>query len=141
MVVKKGGCVLVRSKTKEVALIYRPHYDDYSFPKGHMEGNETTLECAIRETIEETGCDITIINDEPIYINKYTTPKGEDVEVYYYLAEYKEEYQGFIDEKDKEICRWVSIDEVAKLLTYDNNLTMWEKVSKIVAECCALHDN
>lgn len=27
----------------------------WSFPKGHPEGNETELECALRETREETG--------------------------------------------------------------------------------------
>ena len=84
---KKGGCVLINPKDKTIAIIYRPKKNDYSFPKGHMEKGEDVLECAIRETIEETGHDTKVYSNEPIYINRYTTSSGEQVEVYFYLAE------------------------------------------------------
>ena len=35
---------------KEIALV--DQNGEYSFPKGHLEGNEKIQECAIRETIE-----------------------------------------------------------------------------------------
>lgn len=38
-----------------VALIHRPRYDDWSFPKGKQEPGEDPLNCAIREILEETG--------------------------------------------------------------------------------------
>ncbi|HEY5856356.1 MAG TPA: NUDIX hydrolase [Aldersonia sp.] len=39
----------------EVALVHRPRYDDWSFPKGKLEPGETTIVAAVRETEEETG--------------------------------------------------------------------------------------
>lgn len=82
----KGGCILVNTEEKKVALIYRKRLDDYSFPKGHIEEGESIKEGAIRETIEETMRDVELIKDEPIYLNKYITSSGEDVECYFYLA-------------------------------------------------------
>ena len=52
--VNKAGCILINPNTNQVGLIYRSKHDDYSFPKGHQEEGETVMECAIRETIEET---------------------------------------------------------------------------------------
>ena len=42
----------------EVALIHRPKYDDWSFPKGKLEENEIAIACAFREVMEETGFSI-----------------------------------------------------------------------------------
>ena len=41
MVTKKAGCFLIKKETKEIALIYRKKHNDYSFPKGHVEKNES----------------------------------------------------------------------------------------------------
>lgn len=42
----------------EVALIHRPKYDDWSFPKGKLDPGETFVQAAVREVGEETGFDI-----------------------------------------------------------------------------------
>lgn len=42
----------------EVAIIHRPKYDDWSFPKGKCEAGEDSIACAYRETVEETGFEI-----------------------------------------------------------------------------------
>ena len=132
MATKKGGCFLINRKTKQIALIFRPKKNDYSFPKGHIEEGENLKECAIRETIEETARDIKLIMEEPIYINKYTTPQGEDVEVYFYLAEDLGEYQGEIKEEDKEISEWFDIKDVRNILSYDDLIEMWDEVLPII---------
>ncbi|MBR6252776.1 MAG: NUDIX domain-containing protein [Clostridia bacterium] len=132
MATKKGGCFLINRETKQIALIFRPKKNDYSFPKGHIEEGENLKECAIRETIEETARDIKLIMEEPIYINKYTTPQGEDVEVYFYLAEDLGEYQGEIKEEDKEISEWFDIKDVRNILSYDDLIEMWDEVLPII---------
>jgi 8-oxo-dGTP diphosphatase len=60
--VKAAGTVLWRAAgdggapgAVEVALIHRPRYDDWSFPKGKLDEGEHPLLAAVRETEEETG--------------------------------------------------------------------------------------
>lgn len=38
-------------------LLIRDGYDNWGFPKGHLEGQETSEEAALRECREETGLD------------------------------------------------------------------------------------
>ncbi|MEI2779057.1 MAG: NUDIX hydrolase [Tetrasphaera sp.] len=45
----------VRADTLEVALVHRPRYDDWSWPKGKLDPGERWAETAARETGEETG--------------------------------------------------------------------------------------
>jgi 8-oxo-dGTP diphosphatase len=57
-VIRAAGALLWRevdSRNLEIALIHRPRYDDWSLPKGKIEGGETALQCAYREVFEETG--------------------------------------------------------------------------------------
>ena len=86
MKVKKQGCIIINKKTKEIGLVYRIKHKDYSFPKGHLEKNETLKECAIRETEEETSVNPIIIKDEPVKVLSYVDSNNDDVEVYYFLA-------------------------------------------------------
>jgi 8-oxo-dGTP pyrophosphatase MutT (NUDIX family)/phosphohistidine phosphatase SixA len=44
----------------EVALVHRPRYDDWSFPKGKSLPGEHVLITAVREVTEETGIEITL---------------------------------------------------------------------------------
>jgi 8-oxo-(d)GTP phosphatase len=52
-----AGAVLWRSDGVgiEVAVIHRPRYDDWSFPKGKLKNGEHVLLTAVREVEEETG--------------------------------------------------------------------------------------
>lgn len=128
----KGGCFLINRDSKEVAVIFRKKLNDYSFPKGHMEKGEDVKACAIRETIEETGHDVKLILDEPVFVNKYTTPAKEEVECYFYLAEDMGEYKGEIAEEDREICEWMPIENVRAKITYDDVIAMWDEVKPII---------
>ena len=67
--VSAGGIVFRRS-TDGVArfLLIRDSYDNWGFPKGHLEDGETPSDAALRETTEETGLtDLTV--QGPIRIN------------------------------------------------------------------------
>ena len=56
-VVHAAGAVLwrVRAGGIETAVVHRPRYDDWSFPKGKCEPGEHVLLTAVREVEEETG--------------------------------------------------------------------------------------
>ena len=50
-----GAIVFTRKEGQPLFVIVREMAGAYSFPKGHMEGNETEEETARREIFEETG--------------------------------------------------------------------------------------
>lgn len=66
--VKASGAVLWRpaagsraeSANVEIALIHRPRYDDWSFPKGKAEPGEHPALTAVREVEEETAHDVVL---------------------------------------------------------------------------------
>lgn len=43
---------------KEVAVIHRPKYDDWTLPKGKLKKDESWEDGAVREIEEETGCEV-----------------------------------------------------------------------------------
>ena len=49
-----AGAVVTR-KGKQVLLVHRPAYDDWSFPKGKLDRGEHAAVAAVREVAEETG--------------------------------------------------------------------------------------
>lgn len=129
---KKAGCILLDLEKKKIALVYREEQNDYSFPKGHLEDGETLIECAIRETAEETKRDCILLSEEPIFCEEYITPKGEEVIVYYYISK----DIGHSDNNSLEThpTIWVNIDEVYDKLTYLDSKEEWlnikDKVQK-----------
>ena len=44
MEILKAGCFLINTKSKCIALVYRKKQNDFSFPKGHLEKDETLEE-------------------------------------------------------------------------------------------------
>ncbi len=57
-VIRAAGALLWRDGAErgpEFALVHRPRYDDWSFPKGKVDPGEHVLRAAVREIEEETG--------------------------------------------------------------------------------------
>lgn len=55
--VRAAGAVLWRPAAggREVCVVHRPAYDDWSLPKGKLDPGEQSLAAAVREVVEETG--------------------------------------------------------------------------------------
>lgn len=123
--INKAGTILVNIENKMIGLVYREKYNDFSFPKGHIEKNETLLECALRETEEETGHVCIPIKETPIGVNEYIDALGQQVNVYMFLAKDIGETCKEIDVKDKEELVWVEFDDVDNKLTYDKLKDFW----------------
>ena len=63
-VIEAAGGVIWREtgRGRDMALIHRARYDDWTLPKGKLEAGERWQEGALREIKEETGCDVEIVS-------------------------------------------------------------------------------
>ena len=126
VIVQKAGCILINKKDKTIALVYREKYNDYSFPKGHLEEGETLKECALRETAEETKRECKFLKEEPIYIEEYVTKGGENVLLTYFLSE--DVCQSSNNSLDTHETIWVPFEDVYSTLTYSTLKVMWNSI-------------
>jgi 8-oxo-dGTP diphosphatase len=60
--VQAAGALVWRVRTGrlQVALVHRPRYKDWSWPKGKLEAGEATVTAAVREVAEETGLEVVL---------------------------------------------------------------------------------
>ncbi len=87
-----GAVVFTRRKDEIFYLIIQSREGIYGFPKGHMEGNETEIETALREIYEETGLQVEI--DPAFRIeDAYPLPRkpGVTKRVVYFAATYHDQ--------------------------------------------------
>ena len=70
--VKSCGFLIYRCHPKPSFLLMR-HTKRWDLPKGHVDGDETNMQCALRELEEETGIQVEDlkIDDEFKYKDKY----------------------------------------------------------------------
>ena len=134
MVTKKAGTVLINIENRQIALIFRKDGNGLEFPKGHWEEKETLQECAIRETEEETGRKNHLLSEKEVEIVKYITSKGEDVELYFYIAIDDGPTDKLIANEDKEKWKFVDIENVEQELNFNNLIQFWNKIKGQVIE-------
>jgi 8-oxo-dGTP diphosphatase len=80
-----GGLVCRRREdgTREILLVHRPAYDDWSFPKGKLEPGEREEDAAMREVEEETGLRCRL--EAEVATTRYCDARGRDKTVRYWL--------------------------------------------------------
>lgn len=113
--VEAAGGVVVRDG--HVALVHRPRYDDWSFPKGKLGPGESFEEAAVREVEEETGLRTHLVRELPS--TKYEVA-GRPKLVRYWLMEVDQEGP-FVPNDETDELRWIALDEALRLLTYDRD--------------------
>lgn len=122
----KAGCFLTNLKTKSIALVYREKHKDYSFPKGHLDEGETIVECAIRETAEETKRKARVIAVYEPFVERYTTPSGKKCACYMYIAIDTGESDN--PSTDTHDTHWIPFEEVEEKLSYESLKNTWSQV-------------
>lgn len=104
----------------DVALVHRPRYDDWSFPKGKREPGEHVLRTAVREVREETGFQVVL--GRPLGRSVYPVAAGTK-DVSYWAARYVEP-SGFARGAEVDDVRWVPADMAHERLTYERDVEL-----------------
>ncbi len=124
---KSCGAVILKNdggKTK-VLLVQMKNGGHFAFPKGHVEGNETEHETALREIFEETSLSVEFI-DGFRKSTEYSPKEGVIKEVVYFLAVPKIED---IKRQEEEILSilWEDEKEAIDKVTFSNDKIVLEK--------------
>src|SRR5262249_43096411 len=121
-VVRAAGGVVTRPgfDGPEVLVVHRPRYDDWSFPKGKAEPDETDEECALREVEEETGLVCALGAELPTTF--YTDAQGRPKRVRYWHMHVSRGELAYRHEVDA--ARWVALGEADQLLTYPRDAVL-----------------
>ena len=116
----------------EILLIKHVNSGHWSFPKGHVEGNETELETARREIKEETGLDV--ILDQTFRETVSYSPKRDTQKVVVYFLALARNYDYVRQEEEIAEIRWVDITRVPGMLTYENDKTIVAKARAAIRQ-------
>lgn len=126
----KGGCILLSKDKKKIALVVRKE-NEYSFPKGHLEQNEKLIDCALRETEEETGRKLKLLTNTYTKYKYYTEKEG-NITVYMYYVIDDGITNKNINDFDKEKVVWINLDKVYDILSYDNLKEFWLRARRVI---------
>lgn len=125
-----AGAILWRKSEKkkiEVAIIHRPKYDDWTFPKGKAEIGEPLIACAYREVLEETNIETAF----GPYLGEveYSTVDGKKKVSFWSSKVVKE--KEFNPNSEVDQLKWVEVTKVKNLLTLDTDKKILEQFLKI----------
>src|SRR5437588_11079388 len=109
-----GGIIVdVALGVRRVLLVHRPRYDDWSFPKGKLDGSETVEQAALREVNEETGLKCRIVRELAVTSYRYRTRnKGrlKPKSVHYFLMEPLDRLIK-VPGEEVDLAEWLEIEE------------------------------
>jgi 8-oxo-dGTP pyrophosphatase MutT (NUDIX family)/phosphohistidine phosphatase SixA len=126
--VQAAGAVLWRPGAGgvELALVHRPRYDDWSFPKGKLDPGETMPFAAVREVAEETGVAARL---GPLLGDvRYEVPEGHKLVRYWSAQATGGE---FTPNQEIDELRWVSPDGARDLLSYRHDLDVLARFRRV----------
>jgi 8-oxo-(d)GTP phosphatase len=137
-VIQAAGAVLWRRLSEDllqVALIHRPRYDDWSFPKGKLESGEAEISCAHREVLEETGYDA-VFGPE---LCKVQYEVGEDLKtVRYWSAQAIGEPSAVHNTEEVDQLIWVTVSDAYTKLSRKGDQEVLKNFEKFGADTTPL---
>ena len=116
----------------EILLIKHINSGHWSFPKGHVEPDETETETAKREIKEETSIDVMI--DPTFRVTVTYSPRRDTVKVVVYFLAKARNVNFVPQEGEIAEIRWVDLAHAVNLLTYENDKTIVAKAKTAIKE-------
>lgn len=113
----------------EVGVIHRPRYDDWTLPKGKLAKNESYIEGALREVLEETGFRVRLGRSlgETRYWKSVGGADREKVVRYWAM-----QASGGAFSRNNEVdeIRWLPLAEARELLSYRRDQEVLDRFAR-----------
>ncbi len=128
-----GSAWIVRKDRKKVLLTHHLKLDRWLQVGGHVESDNSILESALREAMEETGLtSIKPLSEEIFDIDVHLIPKRGDVEAHNhydirFLFEADENEKINRQEDESKAIKWITLDEVSSYAGEGTVLRMTDK--------------
>lgn len=127
-----GAVLYTETKKGPLFTLVLEQNGTYGFPKGHIEGNETEEETALREIYEETGIRANLIpgfRKEIVYLIQSHTTKH----VSFFLASFENQYPC---NRHNQVYAVISLpfNDAFERLTYESSQDLLEKAMHFLEE-------
>lgn len=130
--VVSAGAVVTRKgpQGREVLLVHRPKYDDWSFPKGKQEPGEHITATACREVLEETGVEVRL--GQPLRPQLYSLGAGRAKTVHYWVGQVvgDDDVSDYEPNNEIDTLGWFSLRKACERLTYLDDVHLIDQLEK-----------
>jgi 8-oxo-dGTP pyrophosphatase MutT (NUDIX family)/phosphohistidine phosphatase SixA len=124
-----AGAVVTRKgpEGREVLLVHRPKYDDWSFPKGKQDPGEHVTATAVREVLEETGVEIRL--GRPLRPQLYAVGGGRAKTVHYWVGHVvgDDDVSSYEINEEVDDLAWLSETAAKERMTYLDDIDLLDQ--------------
>jgi 8-oxo-(d)GTP phosphatase len=123
--VHAAGAVVWRpgDQGPDIALVHRPRYDDWSFPKGKCQRGEHVLTTAVREVMEEAG--LRVVLGRPLAPSVYQV--GRRIKWVNYWAARCVGSVPFVPGAEVDHVSWLPATQVRLRLSYERDVALLDE--------------
>lgn len=134
-----GGVVFRMDAGQPLYLLIRDSYQNWGFPKGHIERGEQPDEAARREVCEETGLAGLAIRGAIDTIDWFFRFRGQLIHkrCQFFLMESVEATTSPQQNEGITACRWIAFEEAESLVSYANAREVLRRAHDMVAASSA----
>ena len=139
--VSAGGIVFRRLPDRSALyLLIRDSYDNWGFPKGHLEDGETPAVAALRETAEETGLTDLALHGPIRVIDWHFRFRGRHIHKFCHFFLFESVGCEAVPQLDEGItaCAWHPLEGALQTLSYDNARGVLKRASEMVRTLVAI---
>jgi 8-oxo-dGTP pyrophosphatase MutT (NUDIX family) len=129
-----GGIVYRLEHGRALYLLIRDSYQNWGFPKGHLEDGERPEDAALREVAEETGLTDLAVRAPIDTIDWYFRFHGRVVHktCHFFLMEATQSTTSPARAEGITACRWIEFDEGESLVSYTNARDVLRRANDLV---------